>query len=188
MSWPTVVRELLGELTGKPGRFALMLDGPHAQSVMARIGQHMGEEVERVGKILTQDFTAPAPSSVSALIGGARLLVDCEILFAPQLKLNPLQLFRTLARRVPRIILWPGQRDNRRMTFSQPGREDYFEDQLADAVVLRAIETSFPDEVPYQLERIVPPARWPTSSSPGAACPPTSQARARSVEREHYEH
>ena len=131
-----------------------MPDGPHARTAVEWIRQRLAAEIAYVGKTLTRNPGPPDAAAIPNLLRDVRLLVDCEILLASELKLNPIQLFRTLARKPPRIVVWPGPVHGRCAVFSQPGRADYFEEQLTDAIVLRAIETRFPDEVPYEVERI----------------------------------
>jgi hypothetical protein len=38
--------------------------------------------------------------------------------------------------------------------YSEPGRADHFSRKLEDAVILRARSTAYPDEVPYEIERV----------------------------------
>jgi hypothetical protein len=89
-----------------------------------------------------------------AIAGTATLLVDCAILFDPEVAIDPLALFRTLAKRRPIIAVWPGTIEGGWARYSQPGRRDHYEGQLADVLVLRARPTAFPDEVPYTVERV----------------------------------
>jgi hypothetical protein len=107
-----------------------------------------------VGKLLTESDTPPDSSSVVTMLGNAELLDDTDILFAPELNLDPLILLRELARRSPRIMAWPGQVSGRRATYSAPGRRDYYAREISDAIILRPVPYRFPDEAPYSVKRI----------------------------------
>jgi len=50
--------------------------------------------------------------------------------------------------------VWRGDITNNRARYSAPGRPDHYDERLADVVVLRPRITRFPDEVPYDIERI----------------------------------
>ena len=39
-------------------------------------------------------------------------------------------------------------------TFAVPGRTDYVRDEMTGISVLRPVPTCFPDEVPFEIERI----------------------------------
>jgi hypothetical protein len=50
--------------------------------------------------------------------------------------------------------VWPGEIVDRRARYSAPGHPDHYDQRLADVVVLRPRTTRFPDEVPYEIERV----------------------------------
>jgi hypothetical protein len=155
-TWPEAGRDLWNELVVHPGRLACILEGDAAESVLSQFAKELGEPIVAVGGLLTSRETAPPPSEVPHLLGKAGLLTDCEILFDPELRLNPIALFRGLARTRPRIVAWPGRLDEHYLVYSEPTRRDFFSEEVRDALVLHARDVQFPDQVPYTLERISP--------------------------------
>ncbi len=141
------------ELADRPGRLALLC-GAGADRAAEMLGAATGWSPLRVGRVLTATDAPPDPEAVRTVLSDANLLLDCEILFDPELGTDPLQLLRVLARRSPRVAVWPGRIEGGRATYSRPGRRDHYERPLSDAVVLRPRPSGFPDEVPYTLERI----------------------------------
>lgn len=108
-TWPEAGRNVWNELRLHPGRLALVLGGAAAESVLSQFAEELDEPIVAVGRLLTSRETALPPSEVPHLLGKAGLLTDCEILFDPELRLNPIALFRGLARIRPRIVVWPGR-------------------------------------------------------------------------------
>lgn len=153
-TWPSAARALIEELSRSPGRLALVVNGPEANACLGKLGEALDIGLTSVGKLLTPSETAPVPGDVPRLIGDAVLLTDLDILFWPDLNIDPIALLRALSRANPRIALWPGVIDGRRAAYSQPGRGDWFEAGLSDATILIPQKVHFPDEVPYALERI----------------------------------
>jgi hypothetical protein len=153
--WPEAIAELRQELAHRPGRLALICGEVSAavDAVVAALADALRVAPVRVGMVLTKG-QVPDSDAVGAALGDSTILVDCEILFDPELRIDPLHLLRRLARRAPRVAVWPGRIDGGRATYSEPGRRDFYERRIADALVLRPRATSFPDEVPYTLERI----------------------------------
>lgn len=150
--WPKAAEALRDELARRPGRLALLC-GDGVERVAHLIATAIDVSQVRVGLELTQGGV-PGPDAVRAALGDSTILVDCEILFDPELGIDPLQLLRTLARRAPRIATWPGRIDGGRAIYSESGRRDHYDRQLTDALVLHPRVTVFPDEVPYTIERI----------------------------------
>ena len=80
-------------------------------------------------------------------------LTDIEVLFWPTVMVDPLRLFRSLSRRAPVIVRWPGPvSGDRRAMFSEPGRLDYYAKPLDGEVVVRSRPISSPADMPYDLE------------------------------------
>jgi hypothetical protein len=146
--------ELLAELASFPGRIALMPAEPLSRDVMLRMATAVGEDAVSVGQALTEVSTPLSPTEVTSLLRPARFLVDLDILAWPELGVNLIQLVRLLARSQPRVALWPGAIRDERARYSEPGRQDYIDEALADVIVLRPRPVSFPDEVPFTTERI----------------------------------
>jgi hypothetical protein len=82
------------------------------------------------------------------------VFIDCQVLFDPTLEIEPIQLFRRLARRNPSFVCWPGEIRDGTFSYSRVGRPDHFEETVQDAIVLRPRESAFPDEFPFTIERI----------------------------------
>lgn len=88
-------------------------------------------------------------------------LADCPLLFDLEtlcwdrgLEIDLLRFLRLHARMLGVVALWPGRITERIATFSVPGRRDHQRVALAELSVLRPVTTRFPDEVPFQVERI----------------------------------
>ena len=68
--------------------------------------------------------------------------------------LDLLRFLRMHARKGGVVALWPGRITERVATFSAPGRRDYVRIALTELSVLRPVATRFPDEIPFEIERI----------------------------------
>jgi hypothetical protein len=51
------------------------------------------------------------------------VLTDIDLLFTPQLQVEPLSHLRRMGRSVALVAVWPGRIDGGRLTYSEPGRE-----------------------------------------------------------------
>ena len=107
-----------------------------------------------VGRLLADRSQAPSPSDVEALLAEFHVLYDLDVLMWPALKVSVESLFRSLARRGPRIWVWPGTIEGGHARYGISGRPDYHDVRLSDTIVLRPLARRFPDEVPYAVERI----------------------------------
>jgi hypothetical protein len=144
---------LMNELATRPGRLALVVDGEKGDGLVARLAALADEAVTLVGAMIVQHRPITG-ESFERRLSDASILVDIEILFEPKLELDPIQLLRNLARRKPRLALWPGQIVGGLASYSELGRGDWYESRLENAIVLRPTASQFPDEVPYTAERI----------------------------------
>jgi hypothetical protein len=153
MIWPAMANKLWAELESSRGRLALVVGG-QADSSLKPLAEELRLDVVSVGFILTSGDAPPDSHEIQASLADARLLDHLGILFSPELRVDPIGLLRRLSRTLPRIAAWPGEVDGDRATFSRPGRRDYYERILDDAVILRPHERRFPDEPPYGIERI----------------------------------
>lgn len=54
------------------------------------------------------------------------ILTNIEILFDPQLKINPTQLFEELSKSYKLIVEWPGRYDEGRLYYAEYGHPEYF--------------------------------------------------------------
>ena len=92
---------------------------------------------------------------LAARVAGCPLLFDLEALcWHREPGLDLLRFLRLQARAHGVVALWPGRIKERFATFSAPGRRDHVRIALADMSVLRPVRTRFPDEVPFEIERI----------------------------------
>lgn len=152
MSWPAEGAEVWAELVRHRDRIALVL-GESCPAL--RLAEIVGVEPCRVGTTLTALDEPPDPSTVADILSGERVLVDLDVLFAPQLELDPIALLHDLGRRVRGLIaVWPGNVVGCRATYSTPERFDWYDSVLTDTLVLRARPVVFPDETPFTIERI----------------------------------
>jgi len=146
--------ELMDELGRNPGRLCLVEGAGSGRDLVRLIAQGFGDEPTSVGRVVTHDAATEAPGDVTSNFADAQFLVDLDVLFWPAMKVNPLQLLRSLSRSKPLISHWPGEITGRRATYSELGRRDYFDSTIGDAVVVRPRSVGFPDETPYTIERI----------------------------------
>jgi len=153
--WPGCGDQLLVELKRVPGRLALVADDPHGQVTTAFAGR-LGVPLHRAGAGLLSPSPPRHPDQVvDRLAAAGPVVADLDLLFwKPWLALDPLGVLRAVSRRRPGTLFdWPGTISGDRATYSAPGRRDFFEATLTDAVVLRPQPTNFPDEPPYRIER-----------------------------------
>ena len=153
-TWPAGALALKAELEARPGRLALLGNQSHTEEAAKRLAEAWGTTPMFVGLALTASETAPSAEFVAKKLSDGAVFVDLEILFWDDLQIDPLPLLRQLARSGPRAFLWPGEIDGTSASFSHPGRPDHYEAQLSDTIVLRARAPRFPDEPPYDIERI----------------------------------
>ncbi|HVD03900.1 MAG TPA: hypothetical protein VNF75_07180 [Candidatus Dormibacteraeota bacterium] len=153
--WPECGKELLAELDRTPGRVALAVDD--TSGIVAEAFAGLWQTIAyRAGTSLLAPQAPTSPEElVDRLVAAGPVIVDLDILFwKPWLALDPLGVIRAVSRRrSATLFAWPGTIDNARAAYSSPGRRDWFEATLTDAVVLRPAPTQFPDEPPYRIER-----------------------------------
>src|SRR5699024_2454733 len=54
------------------------------------------------------------------------ILNHIDILFDPQLKINPIQLFEQLSKTYKLIVEWPGKYNNHQLLYAEYGHPEYF--------------------------------------------------------------
>lgn len=162
--------------TGGNGERPLWLDqvGDDVQGLLRRqsVGLIAGDRVDgrvvlrELGRVfgstptsITEVMFSCAPcrrwDELAEQLKGCHLLFDLEVLCwnrEPALDLP--RFLRLHAREHGTVALWPGRIAERVATFSAPGRRDYVRVVLTDIAVLRPVLTRFPDEVPFEIERI----------------------------------
>jgi hypothetical protein len=156
--WPDTGRALLDELLAARGRVALIAgDTPGTpEQLVDRLRDDLHVAVASLGQLLAASPNPPAASDLDAVCADATVLTDIDFLFWPALHVAPLAFLATRSRQRPTIALWPGEITRERAIYSTPGRPDYHDVALHDVIVLRPLQTRYPDEVPYEIERILP--------------------------------
>lgn len=124
-------------------------------SVAHALADAGGASLTRFGAWLTEEAGAPKNPKNWQPDCDRAILLDLDVLFWPTLSIDPLALLRFYSKRHPVVAVWPGGISEGVARYSEPGRVDYFSRKLEDALILRARNTVYPDEVPYEIERIV---------------------------------
>jgi len=83
-----------------------------------------GRDVE---ELLIERISAPGPTI---------LLTDISLLFDPCWQLDPLRVFRTLARYRPIVVAWPGEWDGNTLSYAVPEHEHYRTWRAPNVIVL----------------------------------------------------
>ncbi len=153
--WPDAGQSLFNELQTSRNRFALIGGERDAtDSLVGRLANDLALTVVHLGAALADQSKPPTGRDVEAAAGSASVLADLDLLLWPALGVPLLPFLTILARRRPVIAVWPGEINSGRARYSTPGRPDHHDERLTDVVVLRPRNTRFPDEVPYDIERI----------------------------------
>ena len=151
-SWPHVWDELVAELCVGRGQPALVETSEGSARLLGTLGDRVAETIS-VGQLLVQADTPESVLSTARPVGDSALLVDIDVLFAPQLKLDVVAYLRQLSQWCALIVAWPGEITHGRLSYSRPGRADFLSVPATGLVVLRPVEAEFPDDTPYSLER-----------------------------------
>ncbi len=154
-TWPEAGQQLLGELKVGRGRLALIeAKASAADRLVDRLSVDLDLQVARVGVVLAARDHPPTAAEVEAACMSATILTDLDVFLWPALGIPLLPLLAGIARYHAVIAVWPGEITDSRARYSTPGRPDYHDSRLTDVVVLHPRTTRFPDEVPYEIERI----------------------------------
>ena len=149
-----VSREVEG--LARPASVGLVAGGrAEGLAVLRELGRVFGAAPVSVTEAMLSGDPVCRWDDLAARLAGCPLLFDLEALCwrrGPGLDL--LRFLRLHAREHGVVALWPGRVKERVATFSAPGRRDYVRVALADMTVLRPVRTRFPDEVPFEIERI----------------------------------
>lgn len=153
--WPEAGRQLLDELSRGRGCFALVASEMGASDrLVDRMAGDLELNVVRLGAALSSRDRPPTADEVEAACASVTILQDLDVLLWPALGIPVWPLLVAISRRRPVIAVWPGEITEDRARYSSPGRPDHHDARLSDVVVLRPRTTRFPDEVPYEIERI----------------------------------
>lgn len=156
--WLERVREDLTALA-RPGSVALVVGESVARcaglALLERLGQVRGAAPVSVTEVGLLGAPARGWQELLGRLEGHPLLYDLEALcWDPWLGLDLRRFLELHARRSGVVALWPGRVSGRVAVFSAPGREDHQRVELGSWSVLRPVATRFPDEVPFEVERI----------------------------------
>lgn len=153
-TWPQVGLDLIDELA-RSGLVGLITGPPdEVARLVLRLCDELGISAISIGQTLCNRPDPPTLSQIEASLSGATILYDIELLFAPAIHTNVLSFLSLRSKRQPTIAVWPGEVIDRRASYSAPGRSDRQEAALTAAVIIRPTRTRFPDEVPFEIERI----------------------------------
>lgn len=157
-TWPEAGQHLLDEMSSSRGRFALIAGQPGAtHQLVERLATDLNLSVLHLGRALADRYEQPPTlAEVEAACDSPTILTDLDVLLWPALGIPVLPLLASSARRRPVIAVWLGEITGRRARYSSPGRPDHHDARLSDVLLLRPRATRFPDEVPYEIERIAP--------------------------------
>ena len=124
-------------------------------SVLEELGRLFGAEPVSITEVGTMSTPARSSQELMEGLAGCSLLFDLEALcWSPWLGVDVLRFLRLHARKGGVVALWPGRIRERVATFSVQGRNDYVRVDVGGVSVLRPVPTCFPDEVPFEIERI----------------------------------
>jgi hypothetical protein len=152
--WPDAFEALCRDLRADRGRPGLVdMSSPASADLLGQLAP-LVTNVVSLGDRVAQWDHAPAVADLMADINGSStLLTDIDVLFTPALHIEVVSQLRRTAQNTALIVAWPGRLAGGRLSYSLPGRADHVDEPARDLVVLRPIETHFPDEVPYTVER-----------------------------------
>ena len=147
---------MLGELAVGRGRYALITASSQDESdaLIERISSDLSLQVARIGSLFADGECPPTVEQIAAVCVDAAILADLDLLFWPDLRLDPLAFVADRSRRSLTIAAWPGAVSGGRATYSAPGRPDYYDGRLGDCLLLKPRTRRYPDEVPFVIERI----------------------------------
>lgn len=152
--WPDAFESLRNELRSDRGRPAFVdTSDEAAPQLLEHLTAVVDEVVSLGGRVAALDQPPTVSDLVGAVRGSSTLMVDIDVLLAPELRVDALSQLRRTALNTALIVAWPGRIAGRRVSYSLPGRGDHLDEPARDLLVLRSVATHFPDEVPYTVER-----------------------------------
>lgn len=123
--------------------------------VLHELGRAFGATPTSITEVMLSRAPCRRWDELAEHLAGCPLLFDPEVLcWDREPALDLLRFLRLHAREHGTVALWPGRITERVATFSALGRRDYVRVALTDIAVLRPVPTRFPDEVPFEIERI----------------------------------
>jgi hypothetical protein len=158
LAWPDAGHALFEELSAARGRFALITAAAPsaADDVVVRLRDDIGARVVSLGRAVAESHQPPTTDELDIACGDATVITDIDLLLWPALRVPVVPFLAARRGRRTTVAVWPGRITAGRATYSAPGRPDHYDIALRDVIVLRPRPTRFPDEVPFDIERILP--------------------------------
>ena len=149
-----VSREIEG--LSRPESLGLIAgDRQDGLAVLHELGRAFRSAPVSVTEVMLSGTPFRHSDDLTERLAGCPLLFDLEVLCWRQEPALDLQRFLRLhARKHGTVALWPGRITERVAMFSESGRRDFVRFALTEVTVLRPVPTRFPDEVPFEIERI----------------------------------
>lgn len=148
--------ELEIEVLFRPESVALIAgERANGLAVLQELARALGVDPVSITEVGLSPTQIQSSEVLLERLDGHQLLFDLEALcWTPWFKLDVLRFLRLHARAGGVVALWPGRITGRVATFSAPSRTDHQRLALTGLSVLHPVATSFPDEVPFKIERI----------------------------------
>ena len=125
-------------LAGNGGKTKLLRSlGERLQSLPVNVGVKLGQRLAAT-PVFERGFSANEllrDITVSARSNAPLLLDNLEVLFEPNLKINPLDLIKRLAHSRRVVAVWPGEMRDDRLVYASLGHPEY-RDYSRDGVVV----------------------------------------------------
>jgi hypothetical protein len=154
MTTMVVVISLPGGLVWKPGP-VLLIVGDGADRVASLIAERAGSSVVSVGSRAAHALAHGGNIDPAKLLEDGSVFADLDVLFwEPGLHADVAAILSRAARSRPVAVIWPGAVTGGVVSYSEPGRKDFYEKRLDDVIVLRPKVDSYPDEPPYTMELV----------------------------------
>lgn len=140
----------------QPGSVSLIVgDRAAGLALLEELGRALGAQPASISQLGLEEAPARNERELRSRLSGYSLLFDLEALFwSAWLPIDPVRYLRQHARKGGVVALWPGRVSGHVATFSDPGRRDHLRTELSGLSLLRPLPTRFPDEVPFEIERI----------------------------------
>ena len=99
-------------------------------------------------ELTTKQRTLRLPELLSDIVANAQtplLLDNIEILFATELKQDPLRLLRGISRNRPMVVAWNGTMHNGKLFYAEPSHPEYKSYDVGDTLIVGMDGTSTVD-------------------------------------------
>lgn len=153
--WSLHVADVLAALQRRDQ--VTLVCGPRqdAEGVLDELGRAIGVSPTSLSETALSPLVADTPEELERRLSGRPLLFDLEALcWSPWMGLAPIRFLHAHARQQGVMAVWPGKIEGRSATFSMPGRRDYVHESARGITLITPRPTSFPDQVPFTMERL----------------------------------